>query len=86
MNTHIGQKAWTRIPYGLNNSGAYFQEAMDQILANVPMVSCRVNDIIVSGTDDDDHLMNLNKVFRRLELHGLNRVNGGGSYLLGTQD
>ncbi|KAL5251674.1 hypothetical protein ACHWQZ_G014719, partial [Mnemiopsis leidyi] len=43
LNTHIGQKAWTRIPYGLNNSGAYFQEAMDQILANIPMVSCRVD-------------------------------------------
>lgn len=71
LNTHIGQKAWTRIPYGLNNSGAYFQEAMDQILANIPMVSCRVDDIIVSGTDDDDHLVNLNKVFRRLERHGL---------------
>ena len=71
LNTHLGQKAWTRIPYGLNNSGAYFQEAIDQILANIPMVCCRVDDILVSGTNDDDHLANLNRVFGQLERHGL---------------
>ena len=71
LNTHLGQKAWTRIPYGLNNSGAYFQEAIDQILADIPMVCCRVDDILVTGTNDDDHLVNLNSVFRRIELHGL---------------
>ena len=71
LNTHLGQKAWTRIPYGLNNSGAYFQEAIDQILSNIPMVCCRVDDILVSGLNDDDHLINLNRVFRQLERHGL---------------
>ena len=71
LNTHLGQKAWTRIPYGLNNSGAYFQEAIDQILSDIPMVCCRVDDILVSGENDDDHLVNLNRVFRRLEQHGL---------------
>ncbi|KAL5249516.1 hypothetical protein ACHWQZ_G018395 [Mnemiopsis leidyi] len=71
LNTHLGQKAWTRIPYGLNNSGAFFQEAIDQILLDIPMVCCRVDDILVSGINDSDHLVNLNRVFSQLELHGL---------------
>ena len=71
LNTHLGQKAWTRVPYGLNNSGAYFQEAIDKILSGIPMVCCRVDDILVSGRNDKDHLANLNEVFSRLETHGL---------------
>ena len=71
LNTHLGQMAWTRLPYGLNNSGAIFQEAMDKILAGTEMTVCRVDDILVSGKTDEDHLKNLNEVFCRLEKHGL---------------
>ena len=71
LNTHMGQLAWTRLPYGLNNSGAIFQETMDKILRGIPMVCCRVDDILVSGLSDEDHLKNLNEVFCRLEHHGL---------------
>ena len=35
------------------------------------MVCCRVDDILISGTSDENHLENLNSVFDRLEKHGL---------------
>ena len=71
MNTHIGKFAWTRLPYGLNISGALFQESMDKILCNIPMTCCRVDDILCSGRTDEEHIANLNEVFSRLEKHGL---------------
>ena len=71
LNTHLGQMAWTRVPYGMNNSGAIFQETIDSILADCKMTCCRVDDILVSGKDDKEHLENLNHVIHQLEKHGL---------------
>ena len=71
LNTHIGQLAWTRVPYGMNISGDIFQESIDRILKGIPMTCCRVDDILVSGRTDAEHLKNLNEVVSRLENHGL---------------
>ena len=70
LNTHLGQFAWTRLPYGVNSSAAIFQNLMDNVLRGIPMVACRIDDILISGTDDQDHVKNLNEVFKRLEYHG----------------
>ena len=71
LNTHCGQKAWTKLPYGLTVSGDYFQENLDIILKGTKMTAWRSDDILVSGVDDEDHLRNVNEVFCRLEHHGL---------------
>ena len=71
LNTHCGQKAWTKLPYGLTVSGDYFQENLDIILKGTKMTAWRSDDILVSGIDDKDHLRNVNEVFCRLEHHGL---------------
>ena len=70
MNTHMGQYVWTRLPYGINSSAAIFQNLMDNVLRGIPMVCCRIDDILISGKNDKEHLDNLNKVVRRLEANG----------------
>lgn len=53
INTHKGLCRPTRLPYGVAPASAIFQSKMEQLLQGIPMVVCRVDDILVSGQDDD---------------------------------
>ena len=44
---------------------------MDTILQGIPQVVCYLDDILVTGVDDAEHLKNLEEVFQRLKHHGL---------------
>ena len=44
---------------------------MENILQNIPYVIVRVDDILVSGASDEDHLSNLEEVLKRLVSAGL---------------
>ena len=70
LNTHKGLFQWNRLPYGISSSSAIFQSVMDDTLAGVPMTCCRIDDILISGRNDEEHLINLNNVITRLELRG----------------
>ena len=48
-----------------------WQQSMDQILEGVPHVLCILDDIIISGATDQEHLDNLEEVLSRLSKHGL---------------
>ena len=70
INTHLGQLMWNRLPYGISPAAAIFQETIDQTLAGIPMCCCRVDDILVSGKTQDEHLRVLNTIISRLENQG----------------
>ena len=70
INTHLGQLLWNRLPYSIAPAAAIFQETTDQTLAGIPMCCCRVDDILVSGKDREEHLRILNEVIGRLEIQG----------------
>ena len=44
---------------------------MDTILQGIPHVICYIDDILVTGKDDADHLKNLAAVLQHLQQHGL---------------
>ena len=44
---------------------------MDTILQGLPNVFCYIDDILVTGPDDDTHLRNLTAVLERLQRHGV---------------
>ena len=48
-----------------------FKETMKKVLQGLNMVVCYIDDILVTGKTDEEHLMNLEKVFARLQEHGL---------------
>ena len=71
VNTHRGLYQYTRLPFGVASAPAMFQQVMDQILQGIPGVICYIDDILVTGTTEAEHLQHLAEVFHRLEKHGV---------------
>ena len=71
VNTHLGLFQYTRLPFGIGSAPAVFQRVMDTILQGVPRALCYIDDILVTGASDEEHLTNLEAVFSRLQSHGI---------------
>ena len=71
VNTHRGLYRYTRLPYGVASAPAIFQRVMDTILQGLPGVICYIDDILITGSNDKEHLRNLERVFRQLQRHGI---------------
>ena len=68
INTH---RQYVRLPFGIASAPALFQQLMDTVLEGIPHVICYIDDILVTGTNDANHLQNLATVLECLEKHGL---------------
>ena len=71
INTHLGLFQYTRLPFGIVSAPAHFQQAMEKILHGIPRAICYLDDVLITGQNDDEHLETLEKVFTRLEDYGL---------------
>lgn len=71
ISTHKGLFSYTRLPYGITSAPSIFQKIMEQMFVNLPGVVCCMDDILVTGRNDQEHLSNLRKVLLRLEESGL---------------
>ena len=71
INTHRGLYQYTRIRFGIASAPAIFQRIMDIILQGIPHTICYIDDILITGVDDQEHLANLKEVLRRLQYHGI---------------
>lgn len=56
INTHLGLYRYTHLPFGMASAPAIFQRAMDQILQGIPGVICYIDDILVTGSNREEHL------------------------------
>ena len=81
INTHRGLFQYRRLPFGIASAPAIFQRAIENILQRIPGVLCFIDDILVTGTSDQEHLERLEEVFKRLEARNL-RVKRKKSYFL----
>ena len=66
INTHMGLFAFKRLPNGIHSGSAIFQRIMDGLLADIPKAVSRLDDILIAGTDYQDHLNTLSQVLERL--------------------
>ena len=71
ISTHKELFQYTRLPYGIASAPAIFKMTMDKILQGLNGVSCYLDDILVTGKDDTEHLTNLQRVFERLQEYGV---------------
>ena len=71
INTHKGLYRYHRLPFGISSAPSIFQRTLESLLADIPRVSIYLDDILVSGVDEADHLQTLQKVFKKLETAGL---------------
>ena len=71
INTHKGLYRYNRLLYGVASAPSIWQRTMDQILQGIPGVQCNLDDMIVTGHSESEHLENLEKVLQRLQKFGL---------------
>lgn len=71
INTHMGLFQYNRLVFGITSAPAIWQRTIDQVLEGTSGTSCILDDMIITGKDDAEHLANLEEVLRRLQLHGL---------------
>ena len=71
INTHKGLYKYKRLPFGVASAPAIFQRTMEATLQGLPMVCVYLDDVLVSGKTQEEHLSNLNEVLTRLESAGL---------------
>ena len=71
INTHMGLFQYNRLVFGITSAPAIWQRTIDQVLEGTSGTSCILDDMIITGKNDDEHLANLEEVLRRLQAHGL---------------
>ena len=71
INTPKGLYRYTRLPFGIASAPAIFQRTMDSILQGCAGSACYIDDIILTGKDDEEHLKRLEEVMERLLRHGV---------------
>jgi len=71
VNTHKGLFQFNRLPYGISSSPGIFQRTMDSLLQGIPGVVSYIDDILITGATEEEHLLTLDRVLERLETAGL---------------
>lgn len=70
-NTHKGLYRYNRLVFGIASAPAIWQRTIDQILQGIPGTQCILDDMIITGRTDKEHLANLEEVLKRLKEYGL---------------
>ena len=71
INTHLGLFQYTRLPFGIASVPAIFQHQMEKILQGIPNIACYLDDVLITGKNNTEHVATLEKVFDRLYQWGL---------------
>ena len=71
INTHLGLFQYSREPFGIASAPALFQKTIDTLLQGIPNTLCYLDDILITGKTDIEHLSNIEEVLKRLQENGL---------------
>ncbi|XP_030039191.2 uncharacterized protein K02A2.6 [Manduca sexta] len=65
FNTQFGRYKFLRLPYGINSSGEIFHKVMNDLFGELPGVLIFVDDILVYGSNQNEHNERLENVFKK---------------------
>ena len=71
INTHKGLFQYTRMPFGVSAAPAIFQRTIESLLGDIPQAVAFLDDVLVTGRTEAEHIANLHKVLSRLQSAGL---------------
>lgn len=71
INTHRGLFMYNRLCFGVSTAPGIFQRQMENILRGMPGVLCYLDDILVAGSNEDEHSKRLHEVLQKLQDAGL---------------
>ena len=71
VNTHKGLFTYKVLPFGVSSSPAIFQRTIEGVLQGIPHVAIFLDDILLTGRNDREHLHTLKVVLQRLQDAGL---------------
>jgi len=71
INTHRGLFQYNHLPFGVSTASAIFQRTIDSLLQGILNVCAYLDDILITGKIDKEHLQNLSTVLSRLHKAGL---------------
>ena len=66
FNSPFGKYKYVKVPFGLAQAPAYFQELMTGILKDFSFVIAYLDDIIIFSKTPQEHISHIRKVFERL--------------------
>ena len=55
INTSKGLYQYNRLPFGVASAPAIIQSTMDTILKGIDSVVCYIDDILITGRNDQEH-------------------------------
>jgi hypothetical protein len=71
INTHKGLFQYNRLAFGISSAPGIFQRTMENLLQGIPCVVVRLDDILVTGKNRQEHLIHLEQVLQKLESAGV---------------
>ena len=71
FNSPFGKYEYVKVPFGLAQAPAYFQELMTGILKDFPFAIAYLDDIIIFSKTPQEHLSHIHKVFEKLKAANL---------------
>ena len=71
INTHKGLFCYYRLCYGISSAPGIFQRVMEQLLANIPKLVVRIDDILFAGESLAENLHILEEVLQRRSKAGI---------------
>ena len=71
INTHKGLFEYDRLPFGVSSAPSIFQRTMENILQGIDNIAVYIDDILVTGQTEEEHLRTLEEVSQHLDKAGM---------------
>nr|CDJ88030.1 RNA-directed DNA polymerase (reverse transcriptase) domain containing protein [Haemonchus contortus] len=70
INTHRGPPHYDRLPFGVTSAPGVFHQIIDSMICELKDCAAYLDDVIVTGRNIEEHVANLEALFKRIPDYG----------------